>query len=95
MIIRGADAREIVLVISSGLFDPDWYLEMNPDVKEAGVRPLEHFMTQGIKEGRSPGPVVSPPLGALALGQRYGDIAGGLLADVTLSAGAGATRENT
>jgi len=33
-------------------FDARWYLEANPDVKEAGVDPLRHYLQYGIKEGR-------------------------------------------
>jgi GT2 family glycosyltransferase len=35
-------------------FDTAYYLEANPDVKAAGIHPLLHFVTQGIKEGRRP-----------------------------------------
>lgn len=33
-------------------FDACWYLETNPDVKEAGVDPLQHYLQYGIQEGR-------------------------------------------
>jgi ubiquinone/menaquinone biosynthesis C-methylase UbiE/GT2 family glycosyltransferase len=33
-------------------FDACWYLETNPDVKEAGVDPLKHYLQYGIQEGR-------------------------------------------
>jgi hypothetical protein len=33
-------------------FDACWYLEANPDVKEAGVDPLQHYLQHGIQEGR-------------------------------------------
>lgn len=35
-------------------FDPDWYLEINPDVKAAGVDPCKHYMSHGRFEGRMP-----------------------------------------
>ncbi len=35
-------------------FDPEWYLEQNPDVEKAGINPLNHFITNGWKEGRNP-----------------------------------------
>lgn len=41
---------------SSGLFDAEWYLSEYPDVREAGVDPLVHFVKFGHREGRSPGP---------------------------------------
>jgi len=33
-------------------FDRDWYLEFYPDVAEAGLDPLSHFIEFGQKEGR-------------------------------------------
>jgi GT2 family glycosyltransferase len=39
------------------LFDARWYLEANPDVREARIDPLEHFMAHGGFEGRSPHPL--------------------------------------
>jgi hypothetical protein len=38
----------------SGLFDGNWYLEKNPDVKKAGDDPYLHFCICGWKEGRKP-----------------------------------------
>ncbi|WP_231874885.1 hypothetical protein [Acetobacter cerevisiae] len=35
-------------------FDGGWYLDMYPDVREAGIDPLEHFLNHGSQEGRSP-----------------------------------------
>lgn len=34
-------------------FDPDLYLELNPDVKAAGVDPRQHYLEWGIKEKRA------------------------------------------
>lgn len=34
-------------------FDPDLYLELNPDVKAAGVDPRKHYLEWGIKEKRA------------------------------------------
>ena len=36
------------------LFDPDWYLANNHDVKSAGVDPLDHYLESGAIEGRLP-----------------------------------------
>ena len=36
------------------LFDPDWYLANNDDVKSAGVDPLHHYLESGAIEGRLP-----------------------------------------
>lgn len=58
---QGAKRRifELDLVRSSLLFDRDWYLESYPDVAEAGIDPLRHYMTVGWREGRDPGPFFS------------------------------------
>ncbi|QGM96092.1 glycosyltransferase family 4 protein [Methylocystis parvus] len=43
-------------VRASGYFDKEWYLGKYPDVREAGIDPLDHFVKFGHREGRSPGP---------------------------------------
>jgi glycosyltransferase involved in cell wall biosynthesis len=35
-------------------FDIEFYLRANPDVAEAGVDPVEHFVRNGYREGRNP-----------------------------------------
>lgn len=40
--------------VASPLFDAGYYLSANPDVRDAGVDPLEHFLIQGYREGRNP-----------------------------------------
>lgn len=40
----------------SGLFDPVWYLESNPDVAQSGIDPLAHYLRDGFKEDRDPHP---------------------------------------
>lgn len=35
-------------------FDVDFYLRANPDVREAGVDPLSHYLVDGWREGRDP-----------------------------------------
>lgn len=42
------------LIQSSGLFDPVFYLQEYPDVAQAGVTPMEHYLSHGWKEGRHP-----------------------------------------
>ena len=52
---QGAAARlrqRMDIVQASGLFDPEAYLQINPDVAEAGVDPLRHFVEFGLAEGR-------------------------------------------
>ena len=44
------------MVLSSGYFDYNWYLEKYPDVAENNVNPLAHYMEFGWKEDRNPGP---------------------------------------
>ena len=44
--------REYKAIARSPLFDVKWYLENNPDVKAAGIDPIQHYLTQGWKEGR-------------------------------------------
>lgn len=43
-------------VRASGLFNAEWYVTQYPDVRDAGVEPLAHFIKFGHLEGRSPGP---------------------------------------
>jgi glycosyltransferase involved in cell wall biosynthesis/ubiquinone/menaquinone biosynthesis C-methylase UbiE/GT2 family glycosyltransferase len=41
------------------LFDRKWYLEHNPDVSDANINPIWHYITNGWKENRRPGPEFS------------------------------------
>ncbi len=43
------------LIISSGLFDKEWYLSHNPDVEKAKIDPAMHYLIHGGFEGRDPG----------------------------------------
>jgi glycosyltransferase involved in cell wall biosynthesis len=47
------------LVLESGLFDPQWYVLANPDVRDLLVDPWEHYWAQGEAEDRDPGPAFS------------------------------------
>lgn len=50
-IIHATDkAKNIEILKKSDLFDPDLYLEMYPDVKNAGMDPYLHYVTYGYKE---------------------------------------------
>lgn len=62
--------RAIKLIKSSGLFVREWYLANNPDIVQAKVDPLLHFLRYGGQEGRDPGPAFSS---AWYLGQ-YTDV---------------------
>jgi hypothetical protein len=45
----------------SGLVDPAWYLAHNPDVAEAGMDPVLHYLHYGAEEGRAPNPALRDP----------------------------------
>ena len=47
---------QIAALRRCGLFDADWYLAQNPDVRAAGVDPALHFLLWGLKDQRDPGP---------------------------------------
>jgi len=46
--------REYFLIKKSELFDSDYYLFNNPDVRNANINPLIHFINFGWIEGRDP-----------------------------------------
>jgi SAM-dependent methyltransferase len=46
-------------IVYSGAFDEAFYLLRYPDVAEAGIDPLTHFLTHGWREGRDPNPLFS------------------------------------
>ena len=48
--------RGIALLEQSSLFDRDWYLEAYPDVAASGIDPVRHYLDNGWREGRDPGP---------------------------------------
>lgn len=51
-------ANEICSAIrATGLFDEGWYLQAYPDVKAAGLDPLEHYIEHGAFEGRWASPL--------------------------------------
>jgi glycosyltransferase involved in cell wall biosynthesis len=52
LIIKG----NIALIKSSDLFDEDWYLSNNPNVAQAKMDPILHYLCYGGFEGRDPGP---------------------------------------
>jgi len=49
-----SDKRGIRIIRKSGFFDREYYLLNNPDVKESGMDPLEHFYKHGAIERRNP-----------------------------------------
>ncbi len=55
----GASAENLAMrgaILESGVFDADWYRITYPDVAASGADPLGHFMREGWKENRWPGP---------------------------------------
>ncbi len=54
------DPAELEQLAASGLFDPAWYLMVNPDVRDAGLDPLTHFCRYGWREGRWPNRYFDP-----------------------------------
>ena len=51
-----ASPEEYKLVDQSGYFDRDYYLARYPDVRAAGVDPVEHYLNHGGMERRDPHP---------------------------------------
>jgi GT2 family glycosyltransferase/glycosyltransferase involved in cell wall biosynthesis len=43
-------------ILQSGLFDPVWYAEQNPDLRGEDVDLLEHFLNHGIELNKNPSP---------------------------------------
>jgi hypothetical protein len=53
--IRAVDwQRRRTMLLRSGFFDPDWYLQTNLDVARTGEDPLDHYLEVGGIEERSP-----------------------------------------
>ncbi|MGM0767994.1 MAG: glycosyltransferase [Pseudomonadota bacterium] len=42
------------------LFNAEWYLATNEDVRASGADPWQHFLDYGLQEGRQPGPGFDP-----------------------------------
>lgn len=51
-----ATPDDLTLIGQSGLFCADWYLRHYDDVCQAGADPLQHYLKDGGREGRDPGP---------------------------------------
>ncbi len=47
------------VLLKSGLFDAEYYLQCNPDVAAAGIDPVTHYLRVGAAELRNPGPYFS------------------------------------
>jgi hypothetical protein len=55
---QAAEQNHIARTIAAE-FDAAFYLQKYPDIKEAGVDPLDHYITTGWREGRDPSPEFS------------------------------------
>ena len=58
------------LIANSNYFDRKWYLEKYPDVKNSNCDPVQHYLNEGWKEYRRPGPSFS----TLLYLNRYEDV---------------------
>lgn len=56
---RYLSSPELWRISTHPLFDGDYYLTRNPDVVDAGVDPLSHYLARGDKEERDPHPLFS------------------------------------
>ena len=56
--------RLLIHLDRNGLFDADFYLDRNRDVRDAGLDPLRHYLRHGWREGRSPNDCIDSPDGA-------------------------------
>lgn len=55
--IRKYKDPDYATIISSNLFDKEWYLFYNQDVATAKVDPVDHYLHHGWKEKRNPSPL--------------------------------------
>lgn len=47
-------SNDYKLIAKSEYFNKRWYLKQYPDVKKAGIDPIEHYLKYGWKKGRNP-----------------------------------------
>lgn len=52
--------RQLACILRLGLFDKEFYLDIYPDVRCAGVEPILHYANCGDAEGRLPNPIFDP-----------------------------------
>ena len=57
---KAAHLRAARDILRSGLFDPEFYLQHYPDLRDAGIDALDHYVRSGEAEGRVPNPVFQP-----------------------------------
>ena len=54
--LRSHRFSDVRLIASSDLFDHEWYLKENPNIRGAGVPPALHYLLFGAAAGRDPSP---------------------------------------
>ena len=55
--LRRRRFSDLRLIASSGLFDRDWYLKENPNIRRTAVPPVLHYLLFGAAAGRDPSPL--------------------------------------
>jgi GT2 family glycosyltransferase len=53
------DWRATRIIARSQMFDREWYLNNNPDVRARGIEPIRHYVAFGARERRDPSPSFS------------------------------------
>ena len=56
---RRKERKELTAIRNSAFFDPEFYLNSNPDVRGSGMDAAFHYLVCGGREGRDPGPFFS------------------------------------
>lgn len=66
-VVRPVSSKRLLLILSrarkiamSPIFDANWYSQKNPDIREAEISPLLHYITNGGSEGRAPSLLFDP-----------------------------------
>jgi hypothetical protein len=54
---RAKRRRDREAIAASNLFDRDWYLNQNPDVRATRLDPIEHYLRSASSDGRNPNPL--------------------------------------
>ena len=58
--LEGVDPVDYALCFGALLFDPPWYAKHYPEVKQAGLNPLAHYLSEGYRLGYRPSPSFDP-----------------------------------
>lgn len=54
---RAKKRRFALEIAASKIFDQEWYLQQNPEVRAAGLDPIDHYLRVGSRNGRNPNPL--------------------------------------